>query len=383
MTDGRTPTPTSSDPDRSRRPHLARRGLSAREALVSLVAVGLGLAWLGYLAVLHSDQYRSGALPPGLEASPWGFDFNAYLHASLRLIEAGSLYAPEQVALSFEPGRLDMYQYAPPFGVAMLPFTGLAFDDGVVLWWIVRVGAFGAACALMPVRPVIRALAFACVALGAAGGLDSVLGNVSLFLILPLVAAWRWMDQPAGSVGLAAAIFVRPSLVILLVWQLLRRRWRVALWTIGAGLVLFLATLPFVGLDGYRDYLAVLGNLRVPTGPLRTCDFGGLAIVLGASHGVVALARVLSTVVCRRSVVVSLRRDREISFMVTLSASLLLVPLLWNHYLATLVAARCVPRAAASHRLRPVAAVDVATSVGAPWLVMSTTLLPFFAETTD
>ena len=46
----------------------------------------------------------------------------------------------------------------------------------------------------------------------------------------------------------------------------------------------------------------------------------------------------------------SLRRDRELSFMVTLGATLLLSPLLWDHYLALPAAAGGVPRRSAAGR---------------------------------
>ena len=39
-------------------------------------------------------------------------------------------------------------------------------------------------------------------------------------------------------------------------------------WTIAAGLVLIVLTLPLVGLDGYFDYLTVLRNMSEVTGVL-------------------------------------------------------------------------------------------------------------------
>ena len=112
----------------------------------------------------------------------------------------------------------------------------------------------------MPVKLPIRALTFVAVAVSFWAMRDLVLGNVGVLLVLPLVIAWRWLDRPLGSIALAATISVRPSVGALLLWQLLRRRWRAAAWTIGAGIVLIVLTLPFVGIDGYRDYIAVLGN---------------------------------------------------------------------------------------------------------------------------
>ena len=53
------------------------------------------------------------------------FDLDAYVHAAQRLVESGSLYARELVAAPFEPGDPDLFYYAPPLGVAMLPLARL------------------------------------------------------------------------------------------------------------------------------------------------------------------------------------------------------------------------------------------------------------------
>jgi hypothetical protein len=67
-----------------------------------------------------------------------------------------------------------------------------------------RVTGLLAACLLMPVKPVIRPLAFLAVSFTLWSLKDAILGNVSILLVLPLVVAWRWMDRPLGSVALLA-----------------------------------------------------------------------------------------------------------------------------------------------------------------------------------
>ncbi len=314
--------------------------------LVAVAAVGLGLAWLGLLFL----RYREGAWVEGVwvfHEEAWAFDLSAYVNAAQRLADTGSLYATELVAGDFEPGPADLFYYAPPLGVAMLPFTDMSLPDSSAVWWALRIGALLLACALMPVRPLLRALAFTAVALSLPALKDSVIGNVSLLLLLPMVAAWRWMDRPIGSVLMAAATSLRPALGLFLIWQLLRRQWRAALWTAGAGVVLVLATLPFVGLDGYFDYLAVLRNVQSPAGISENRDLGALALSLGADTSWATAARAMGVVGAIVAMLFGLRRDRETSYMITLCASLLMVPLLWDHYLATLV----VPAAFLAQRL--------------------------------
>jgi hypothetical protein len=313
-------------------------GRRASESLFAVLTAGLGLLWLVYLAIGYSTGSQGG-VPGGVDptASAWGFDLAAYLNAARHLVEDGSLYAQRLISQPFEPGPADLFYYAPPLGVAMLPFTGLDVDDAAWIWWALRIAALGMACGLMPVRPAIRVIGFAVVAFTLPGLKDSLLGNVSLLVLLPLVIAWRWIDRPMGSVALAAAMSVRPGLGVFLFWQLCRRQWRAATWTIATGIGLILVTLPFVGVEGYRDFLAVLGNLRLPAGPSENLDSGGLAIALGADGAIVSVIRLMSLLVASTAILVSIRRDRESSYMVTLSASLLLMPLLWDHYLVTLV----------------------------------------------
>ena len=113
---------------------------------------------------------------------------------------------------------------------------------------------------------------------------DAVLGNVSILLMLPLAIAWRWLDRPVGSIALAVGMALRPSLGVFLGWQLLRRRWHALAWTIGAGLVLIALTLPFVGIDGYRDFVAVLANLQVPGPGSENRDLGTVLADLGGGR---------------------------------------------------------------------------------------------------
>ena len=327
---------------------MTRLGLGPREAGIAILAVGLGLFWL-------ADQLVLYAVPSVVDSTwqpfddAWAFDLAAYVHAADRLVTDGSLYAAELVAGPYEPGSAGLFMYPPPLGVAMLALREPPFREAALAWWAMHVAAMLLACALMPVRPILRAVAFAVLAFSWPGVKDPILGNVSTLLLPLLAVAWRWLDRPIGSVAIAISASVRPSLGILLLWQLLRRQWRAALWTVSAGLVLILVTLPFVGLDGYRDFVAVFSNLKPPTGVSENSDLGGLAIGLGADPAVAGLVRLLSLLMAVSAILLGLRRDRELSYMVTLCASLLLVPLLWDHYLATLV----LPAALLAQRWHP------------------------------
>ena len=298
---------------------------SDRRLLLASVLAVVGLLWLATgLAVL-----------PGGEA--WGYDYRAYADAAERLAESGSLYQAETLEGPYRPGPYGLYMYAPPLGLAIGPLAGVELDTAVVIWFLLHGLALATACAIMPVERWIKLATFGVAALSLAVLRDFALGNVSVLLLLALAAAWRWLDRPAGAVAQALAMAVRPTLGLLLVWQLLRRQWRAVAWTIGAGIVLIVATLPVVGFEGYRDYLTVLRNLGGVMGVERNQDLGTTVLGLGFDQAVADLALLVGYGLGLAAIVLSLRRDRELGFVVTASASLLLSPLLWDHYASMLV----------------------------------------------
>ncbi|MEA2026714.1 MAG: glycosyltransferase 87 family protein, partial [Chloroflexota bacterium] len=242
-----------------------------------------------------------------------------------------------------------------------------------------------AACVLMPVGALVRLFAFAVAAFSLAVVRDMALGNISTLLLLPMVMAWRWMDRPLGSAALAIAMSLRPSLGLLLVWQGLRRRWHALAWTIASAIVLVVLTLPFVGIDGYLDYLDALRNLNTPSNAAappngwQNHDLGEVAQSLGASADAMGLVRLGSIALGVGAMLLSLRRDREISYMVTLMASFIVVPILWDHYLVMLV----IPAAFLAQRWRPIAILLPLLS----WLpslgffaIVAAMLLPFLVR---
>ncbi|MEA2026716.1 MAG: glycosyltransferase family 87 protein [Chloroflexota bacterium] len=322
------------------------------EAAIGGVAIAVACAWLAYVFLRFGPIDVAGGIWADYFA--WGLDYQAYLDAAAQLAAEGTPYALEVTAGPYESGPTGLYYYSPVLAVALLPAVDVPWTASSILWFVAHVLALGAACALMPVRPLTRALAFLVVALTLPVFKDTVYGNVSTLLLLPMVMSWRWLDRPLGSIALAVGITIRPSLGLILIWQGLRRRWRALAWTVGAGLVLIALTLPFTGIGGYLDYLDALRNLNVPSTlgeGWENRDLGAVAMSLGAGTELVGFVRLGSIGLGVAAVLMSLRRDRETSYMVTLMATLIVVPILWDHYLAMLV----IPAAFLADRWRPVA----------------------------
>jgi hypothetical protein len=347
---------------------------------VGTLAIAVAAIWLGYVFLRFGPLDLVASLWADYFA--WGLDYGAYLEAAERIVATGSPYATSLTTGAFEPGPTGLYYYSPVLAVALLPAVDMSWELSSSLWFVLHVLTLATACALMPVRPLTRALAFLVIAFSLPVFKDAVYGNVSTLLLLPMVMAWRWADRPLGSIAVAVGMALRPSLGLLFVWQLLRRRWRAAAWTIGAGLVLVALTLPIVGITGYLDYVAVLRNLNVPSEFGITADqgwenhdLGALAASFGATEAGVDVIRVGAILLGVGAMLLSLRRDREVSFMVTLMASMVVVPQLWDHYLAMLV----IPAAFLAERWRPVALLlpllAWLPAISAP-VVMAAMLLP-------
>jgi hypothetical protein len=340
------------------------------------VLVGTALAAVGLLWLLGAWVLMSGG-------EAWGYDYRAYAEAAERLAATGTPYQPETLDGPYRPGPYGLYMYAPPLALAVGLLGDIEPDTAVRLWFVLHGLALAGACALMPVERWIRLALFGAAALSYAVVHDLALGNVSVLLLLPLAAAWRWLDRPAGSVAQALAMAVRPMLGVLVVWQLLRRQWRAVAWTIGAGLALVALSLPFVGLHGYRDYLTVLANLEDVTGVAHNFDISSTAVALGFDASVAQLSLLVGYGLAIAAILLSLRRERELGFVVTASASVLLTPLLWDHYLSMLVlpAAYLAARGRSWGLLLPLLSWLPAPAL--PFVALAGAWLPFLAQRPD
>jgi hypothetical protein len=322
-------------PHAPHRPDIVRAAMKAatsgtaprRDAFALIVAVSA--AGLGLILLL-------GALPTLSEGIGFGFDFDAYHAAVVRLVAGEALYLPETVAAPFTHGAHGLYVYAPPLAVGLLPLAGLDLATATVAWYLLRIAILALACALLPVRPWIRFAAFAVTAFSAPFLSDQSLGNVNALLLLLLALAWRWLDRPASAIAVAATIAIRPQMAILVAWWAIRRRWSIVAWCLAAGLAMMLLTLPVVGLDAYLDFVQLLRNIRFDGAP-NNVAISAIAARLGLPELVGTIGYLFGAVVALAAVVASRRREPELGFVVSVAATLLITPLFWPHYLVLVV----------------------------------------------
>jgi glycosyl transferase family 87 len=166
---------------------------------------------------------------------------------------------------------------------------------------------------------------------------DLELGNVSLLVTLLGVVMWRWLDRPAAGIALAVSLIVRPTMALIGAWWLVRGIWRPVAWAATVGIVVVLASLVWLRPEVWLQYPTVLGHVRDVMGVPNNLDLGSAVLLLGGSPRLAELALYAGYAVAIGAVLLSLRRDRELSYVVTLMATLILSPLLWDHYLINLL----------------------------------------------
>ncbi len=282
----------------------------------------------------------------------WAYDFRAYDEAARRLLNGEPLYLPG-TAGAYRSGAYEgLYLYPPPVAISFVPLALLPPESAAFVWFALRLALLIVGCAAMPVSRAARLGTFAVACVSFPVLFDLNLGNISVVLFALTAVAWRLGDGwVAGIVHAALAMLRIPFLVFGVQW-LFQRRWTMVARTVLAGIVILLLSVPIVGLDAYREYLALLTGL--PDVSAGEHNFSLKSIALGAGFGPeIATAGLVLGVVLGASAIAyaAARRDRDTAFVVTATATLLTAPFLHPHYLVILL----IPAAFLVDRLTPVA----------------------------
>ena len=296
--------------------------------------------------------YRVYQLVRDRATLPWGYDFSAYWAAGRHLLDGRPIFDAYQLAGSY-PGQGDFLYLNPPVLAALVsPLSALFptdFHPAYAIWVGLGLAVFTAATwclasrvsrtGLLPAALSPLVLTAAMLALPSVSG-ELVNGNVDFFLAGLFAVAWwgiaradtageRW----AGiALGVATLIKIFPALVIL--WLLLRGRYRAVGWAIAAAAALAVVSVPITGTEPWLQYPAVLLNMggAVDT-TFALAPSTWLAPLLGAVP-----ARLIVNLACVTIVVwVARWAAIGVGFGASIVAALLITPLLWAHYLTIAV----------------------------------------------
>jgi hypothetical protein len=272
-----------------------------------------------------------------IDSLGFGYDFLAYEAAARRLVAGEPLYPPG-AAEAYNAGRYaGLYLYPPALAICVIPLTLLSPDLATLAWLGLRVALLGVGCAILPVRRDVRVATWFVASISFPVLYDLNLGNVSIVLFALSAAMWRWNGRPAAGVALAAALAMRYTFGLVGIAWILTRSWRSVAAAVVAGVVLVAATLPFVGLAGWLDYLDLVRSLDV-AGDSTGVSLGSLVAGVGLGDPWPGLAVIAGIVGSLAAVGLAARRgEADLVIVVALAGTLLFAPLMKPPYLVTLL----------------------------------------------
>ncbi len=302
-----------------------------RDPLLLFSAVGFALlvAFVGYGA-----------------SWPIGFDFRGTLWEPARALLDGAAIYPEPTRDAIVVGNPTVYP--PLFILLSTPLALLPVTFASWIWFWLLAACVLAALWVVEVRDW-RCLALAVTSPVVVHGL--YYGNLTIFLLVPLAVAWRYRDR-ARVAGLAVGVAVAAKLFVwpLVVWLLLTRRFRAAIWAAGSAAALVLVPWALIGFEGFTDYPALLRAVQ-DVYAIRSVSLSTVAGSLGVSiPGAVGVAAVAG-VVCLAATAWVVRRpdgDRR-AFALVVVACVIASPIVWPNYAALLF----IPIAVTWPRLAP------------------------------
>jgi alpha-1,2-mannosyltransferase len=280
----------------------------------------------------------------------WGYDFSAYWLAGRHVLTGQPLYTATQLAGPYEPQQQGQFLYLyPPFlAVAVSPLAALfSADYGAAMAVWALLGTVAVILVVLGVASVERLTRDAWQAAMLVGGAfafpplvaELILGNVHVLLLALFAIAWvgtrrgRTGEALAGvAVGGATLVKLFPAVVV--VWLLVTRRWRAAVWAVAGAVGLALLTLPIVGLQPWLDYPRAILNLGAP------------AVVTDALAPSLWLSAIMPPLIARALVLAAAliavvwsasRLDERASYGIAVGVSVLAAPSVFQHYLAIMV----------------------------------------------
>ena len=268
----------------------------------------------------------------------WAYDFAAYDAAARRLLAGEPLYLPGTVD-AYRAGNFEgLYLYPPPVALGFTPLALIPADPASVLWFALRVALLALGCAVLPVSRTARLATFAIAAVSFPVLFDLNLGNISVVIFTLAAVGWALGDRAGASVAHAILAMLRIPFVAFAALWIVQRRWRMLVQTALAGLAIVVISVPFIGIEGYREYLTILFGLPDVSAGEHNFSFRSMALGAGLDPAI-ATAFLVGGVLLGLGAIVfaGLRRDADTAFVVTAVATLLTAPFLHPHYLVILL----------------------------------------------
>ncbi|WP_028937281.1 glycosyltransferase family 87 protein [Pseudonocardia spinosispora] len=332
--------------------------------------VGKGLCWAIAGAALLTATWlfvRFGSGNAVRLATPdmrVHIDFETFWRSSYALIHHADLYRTGAQLANLNP---------PVLAVLMAPLAWLdvltAYHAFALFNALLIVGSVVAVADHVRLRPAWAMVVTAAVLAAAPLHGTLALGQMYGLLTAALTVAWLAERRDRGllaGVALGIAVALKPSLVPLLLWPVLRRRWNTTCAALAAGIAVTGIGVLVAGWSATVEWLGVLDRVQV-TGYLDNDSLAAFMVRFGRPEwlGYLAALVLLAVTVSRA------RQCEQYAIWSITAGSLLLAPIAWNNYLVLLFPS--IPLLIAGARGAEAVLVMALPTIGIEWASLFST----------
>jgi alpha-1,2-mannosyltransferase len=314
------------------------RRADVRDAVLITAAV-----WVLALALWLDVRFMGGILGRiSTDTMAIHGDFDTFWRSARAFWEGRDVYAT----------GAELENLNPPLWVLLISLLGLleplvAYRFFVMITLFVTVGYLAWVAGELRLRPAWAVVGGVMLLLSSPMLATLALGQIYPFLALGLVAAWisdRRGRHTVSGVALGLVVALKPSLVPVLLWPLVRRRWRTVGTAVAAGVVATVIGAVVVGFGATLDWLELLSgssasaywdNASLPAAAARLFTDNPYARHVAVLPWTVPVAYALGIA----AVAVTAWRVRggaEVGLWALVAASLLVSPIAWHNYLVLL-----------------------------------------------
>ena len=314
------------------------RRADVRDAVLITAAV-----WVLALALWLDVRFMGGILGRiSTDTMAIHGDFDTFWRSARAFWEGRDVYAT----------GAELENLNPPLWVLLISLLGLleplvAYRLFVMITLFVTVGYLAWVAGELRLRPAWAVVGGVMLLLSSPLLATLALGQIYPFLALGLVAAWisgRRGRHTVSGVALGLVVALKPSLVPVLLWPLVRRRWRTVGTAAAAGVVATLIGAVVLGFGATLDWLELLSgssasaywdNASLPASAARLFTDNPYARHVAVLPWTVPVAYALGIA----AVAVTAWRVRggaEVGLWALVAASLLVSPIAWHNYLVLL-----------------------------------------------
>ena len=308
-----------------------------------------GLGWKAFFVGVPAVLFLVPLVAAIQLNADWAFDFKQFWQGARDIADGVSPYPSRDLLQSADDSlgpvgiqEVFRFPYPAPCAWLLVPFGILPFNVAATIYTVLAAAAIPAGLRLVGVRDVrVLTLTFGFATVGGA----IRLGTLTPMLFLACALAWRyrdrrWIAASATSVAVVMKMFLWP----LTVWLLATRRLAsglTAVTLVVAASIVGWAAIGFAGMSSYPELLDKLTGVVADRG----YSMVALGTQLGLSESAAGVLPYVIGVPILGGAVVSGRRgrDRE-SFTLALAASIVLTPIVWQHYFTLLLLPLAIAR---------------------------------------